>query len=112
MRHHPYEATAAKALLPLLDSIRRELEERGETLARIEERIDSLAHGPCSREAEQRFLLAEASAERRELRRCHRELERLGCSVLGTKPLTIRIPTVEGATKKSLVWQHGRDPHA
>ena len=56
------------------------------------------------------MLVAEAALNRREMRLCRLELERLGCSVLGTMPLTIRIPTQVGAKKRSLVWQHGQDP--
>jgi len=37
------------------------------------------------------------------------ELDHLGCSVVGTEPLTIRIPGRVGEARRSFVWQTG-DP--
>lgn len=99
-----YEPADAEALAPLLDSIGREIAERGPRLAEIEARLDELRQSPFPAE-ERPALERELSLERRELRRCHAELERLGCSVVGTTPLTIRIPTRVDGASRSLVWQ-------
>lgn len=107
MKHPRYEPADAEALAPLLDSIGREIEERVPKLAKLEARVAALRASPFY-SAELRVLEAEGSSHRRELRHCHAELEALGCSVVGTTPLTIRIPTrVDGATR-SQVWQHGQ----
>jgi hypothetical protein len=101
-----YEPADAEALAPLLRSIGRELEERGRRLAEIEARLEELRNSPFF-EHDQRNLEAEAAAHRSALRECRKELERLGCSVLGTAPLRISIPTDTGGTRGSRVWQHG-----
>jgi hypothetical protein len=43
--------------------------------------------------------------QRRELRLARAELERLGCRVVGTDPVTIRIPGRIGSINKSFVWR-------
>lgn len=105
MRHTTYEPNRALELLPLLAAIGREIEERSLGLERLERRIERLSSQFLSDGAPMRSLVAEAAIQRRELRRCRGELERLGCSVVGTSPLTIRIPTRDGQARKSLVWQ-------
>lgn len=102
-----YEPADARALAPLLDSIGRELAERGVRLAELEARLAELRASPDF-EGEVRELQAEAATQRRELRHLRAELEQLGCSVVGTTPLTIRIPTRVGSASRSLVWQAGR----
>ena len=95
----------AQALLPLLRSITRELEERGSALSNLELRIERAeADEPVDREVLFR-LTAEAAIHRREMRVAESELKRLGCSVVGTTPLTIRIPTSTRRGRGSLVWQ-------
>lgn len=105
---HPYDPAHARALAPLLDSISCEVEARAETLEALEGRILELRNSPFF-SAELGGLEAEAAAHRRELRHCHQELERLGCTVLGTSPLTVRIPTQVGKKRESLLWQHVSD---
>ena len=103
-----YDIRGANRLLPLLRSIGKEIEERTEALERLEQEIERLQ--PQSRTTqESRALIAEAASQRRELRHAREELQRFGCSVLGTAPLTIRIPGRVGEAKKSFVWQTG-DP--
>lgn len=108
MINRSYLPADAKALAPLLDSIGRELEDRGARLAELESRIERLQAGP-RRMKELKQLESEAAEMRRELRHCREELERLGCSVVGTTPLTVRIPTRVGDAHRSLVWQHGQE---
>jgi len=105
---HPYDPKHARALAPLLDSISREIEERAILLETLEERIHERKNSPFYAE-DLRRLEAEAATQRRELRLCHKELERLGCTVLGLTPLTIRIPTLVGKQRRSVVWQHVAD---
>ena len=105
---HPYDPRHARALAPLLDSISREIEERSLALEALEGRIHELKNSPFYA-GELRALEAEVAAHRREMRLCHDELERLGCTVLGTTPITIRIPTLVGKKRRSLVWQHVAD---
>ena len=102
-----YDIHGANRLLPLLRSIGKEIEERTESLERLEASIALQPAGSQTTEA--RALVAEAASQRRELRHAREELQRFGCSVLGTAPLTIRIPGRVGEAKKSFVWQTG-DP--
>jgi hypothetical protein len=102
----PYAPSAAAALAPLLESIGREIDERVSRLAEVEARIEELHASPFYSE-EMHGLVAEAAAHRAALRQCKNELESLGCSVVGTMPLTVRIPTRVGEERQSLVWQQG-----
>jgi hypothetical protein len=102
-----YNQNVAKALLPLLQSIGREIEERNAALEAIEKRLEVL--DACGRASSNAFLAltADAAEHRRELRYALEELNRLGCSVVGTTPLTIRIPGRRGQTRRSFVYQTG-----
>ena len=102
-RHDPSDTDA---LGPLLDSIAREVAERHSRLDRLEGRIATLRASPFYA-SELGPLEADASTERRELRRCREEFERLGCAVIGTAPLTLRIPDRAGG-KQSRTWRPGR----
>jgi uncharacterized coiled-coil protein SlyX len=104
MNERHYAPADAKALAPLLASIGRELEERGMQLTELEKRMRELRASPFFDEALHE-LEAEAATQRQALRHCREELERLGCRLVGTQPLTIRIPTRVGGAKKSVVWQ-------
>jgi len=100
-----YDPRHARALMPLLRSITREIEERRAELEDLESRIERTeADVPVDRDL-LRALTSEASIHRRELRAAETELERLGCSVVGTEPLTIRIPTRSRSGDRSLLWQ-------
>jgi len=105
MRHKHYRAEDVPGLLPLLSSIGREIEERASELAAIEARIELLSGRPRPDRNEIQRLVAEAATHRRGIRLAQQELERLGCSVVGTEPLTFRIPGRVG--KHSFVWQAG-----
>lgn len=101
---HPVDADD---LAPLLDSIAREVAERRARLERLESRIAALRESPFYA-PELGLLQADAAADRRELHRCHAELERLGCAVVGTAPLTFRVPASAGSAKKTRTWRPGR----
>ena len=107
MKKQPYEREEIERLLPYLASIGRELEERGTELEAIEGRIEDLSENPDRNELH--ALVAEAATHRRELRMARQELDRLGCSIVGTEPLTLRIPGRVGSARHSFVWQRG-DP--
>lgn len=107
MTAHRYAPAAADALAALLRSIGREIEERTARAAELEERLGALRASPFSRD-ERREIDAELALQRRELRHCRSELRALGCSVVGTTPLTIRIPTRVGGARRSRVWQPRR----
>jgi len=105
----PYDEQEALAMLPLLGAITREIEERTSTLGILDIEIEALqAMTPRNGEA-LRHAVAEAATHRRELRHANTELEQLGCRVLGTEPLTLRIPGRIGEARHSFVWQAG-DP--
>lgn len=108
MKRHAYRREEAQALLPLLRAITREIEERIHALDRIEARLEELAEeSDLAHE-----LTAQAATHRRQLRLAHRELERLGCSIVGTTPLTLRIPGRVDGADHSFVWQRGNPvPH-
>ena len=114
MTNITYDQKRASSLLPLLGAIGREIQERAAALARLERQIEALTATPYSDSDETlsgvlHSKLAEASAHRRGLRLARQELERLGCSVVGTEPLTFRIPGRVGEANHSFVWQTG-DP--
>jgi len=106
-----YDPAEARALAPLLDSLVRELLEREEALVAIDARIAELRASPFY-SSELRSLEADGAVHRRELRHCHAELERLGCSIVGKTPVTIRIPSRRGNAPRSLVWQPGQGVHS
>ena len=109
MRPIQYEADDARKLFPLLESIAHEIEERSLALETLEAEIERLSRDPRRNERALHQSVAEAAAHRRGLRHAKDELERLGCSVVGTAPLTLRIPGRVGEAKHSFVWQTG-DP--
>ena len=105
----PYDEQQALAILPLLGSITQEIQERTLAVELLEIEIDMLRSVKPVDEDALRTAVAEAATHRRELRQANKELERLGCSVVGTEPLTLRIPGKVGEARKSFVWQAG-DP--
>ena len=103
----PYDEQEALAMLPLLGSITREIKDRTSALEILEIEIHALrVIAPIDEEAI-RGAVAEQATHRRELRHAKNELERLGCSVVGTEPLTLRIPGKVGEERHSFVWQAG-----
>lgn len=103
----PYEQSLAKRLLPLLESIADELQDRAAALRGIESRLRRLQGSRRDTVTEKSLLIAEAAEQRRELRHVREELEQLGCSVIGEAPLTFRIPVSAEEGRRSLLWQAG-----
>lgn len=109
MKQIHYDRERAGALVPLLEAIGIEIQERSDELRSIESEVEAATAVPFPDEGRVHGLVARAAAHRRGLRAAKQELERLGCSVVGTEPLTIRIPGRVGEAKHSFVWQTG-DP--
>lgn len=103
MTKHHYRRDQLQSLLPLLRSITREIEERSAALTELEENLEALSGNPD----ETREVVAQIATHRRQLRLAQRELERLGCSIVGTTPLTVRIPGRIDGSDRSFVWQRG-----
>ncbi|MEW6071451.1 MAG: DUF2203 family protein [Planctomycetota bacterium] len=109
MKQKRYDRRSARELLPLLEAIGREIRERTEAAERLEARLARLGASPSADPVERREIVAEIAAHRLGLRLARHELDRLGCTVVGTEPLTIRIPGRVGEARRSFVWQTG-DP--
>ena len=107
MKKIQYDRNLAKELLPLLEAIGREIRERSEALERHEQKIELESKVAFPSETKVHGLVAQAASHRRGLRHVKEEIEQLGCSVVGTEPLTIRIPGRVGEAKHSFVWQTG-----
>jgi hypothetical protein len=107
MQEPIYDRRRATELLPLLNAISREIVERSRALEALEERMSPREGMPELGEAELANLVAEAAGHRRELRHAKEELEALGCSIVGTEPITIRIPGQLGKERRSFVYQTG-----
>ncbi len=95
-----YDPAGAERLIPLLCSIAREVAERQASLERLE---TALEHASDERFAQ--LLAGEAACQRRELHHIAQEVLRLGCSILGTQPVTFRIPVKIDLRPWSLVYQ-------
>jgi hypothetical protein len=104
-----YDRGRATQLLPLLNSITTEIEERSFALFELEARMSPQEGVPPPSDDELHNLIAEAATHRRELRRAKEELLSLGCSIVGTEPITIRIPGQLGSERRSFVYRTG-DP--
>jgi len=108
MKNQQYGMKEIQGLLPLLASIGREIDERSQQLESVLSALDELGTSDAD-DSQARLLVAEAANHRRELRHAREELGRLGCSVVGTSPLTFCIPGKQGNHTRSVVWQTG-DP--
>jgi len=95
-----YDESQARRLLCLLEAIGREIVER-QALVR------ALADDPPWGEEPRACAAwaADLAHHRRELRAAHTELERLGCSLVGRRPLTFRIPRRTSRGARSFLWQ-------
>ena len=100
-----YDRTKAFRLLPLVRSIAREVEERELRLRRLETVLEAATRRLPTRRRQ--ILTAELALQRKEMRRIRTELSTLGCALLGTDPVTLRIPSTEDGRPRSLIWQFG-----
>lgn len=107
------DITQAKALIPLLRSITREMRERGDALNRFETlRSQLLRSANVTNEG---FLAALQdvdaciAAERRGIEAAQKECDRLAVQVLSLRPLVVHIP---GRTSRGDVvfsWEEGEE---
>jgi hypothetical protein len=93
-------ARRALAISPLLVSIGREIRERSDALAvllveRQRERRDPRARA---------LLDAECASHRRELRHTYKELERLGCQLVCSRPHAFRVEAGPDQADGVLFW--------
>ena len=106
MQKSSNDRSQVEKLLPLVRSIGRELSERLQAVSAMEERMATLLSiGSTSKEI--RLITAEASSHYRAIRQSRHELGKLGCSVIGEQPLTVRVCVNEEGHQRSLLWQMG-----
>jgi len=98
-----YDRIRAKQLVPLLQSVSRELAERLHEIRIIQGRLAVLERtGEGS--AELLDLKASLSTHLREVRTIARELKRLGCVLDGNRPGRILIPGIDGDVAHGFAW--------
>lgn len=98
-----YDRNAARDLVPLLESITRELTERRRAARSTESAISRIQRrgGSSADLTDLRALLA---THRREIRLALAELERLGCAVDEEHPSRVLIPGVDGRLEGGYAW--------
>ena len=92
MNRKQYDLSGAQALVPLLDSILREMQERRSELGRMEASKRQLSANHGEGHDEVRYLIADIANTKRELRHAQEELEQLGCKLEETDSLLVHIP--------------------
>jgi hypothetical protein len=88
----------ALALAPLLASIGREIQERSTALGRL------LVQREIGRGSPYGPLAGACATHRCELRRAHKELERLGCQLVSLNPRVFRVEGTERNADSALFW--------
>lgn len=98
-----YDRNAARDLVPLLESITRELNERRHEAGLTETAIRRVRRrgGTAQELTDLRAILA---THKREIRLALAELERLGCSVDTDRPSRVLIPGVDGRLEGGYAW--------
>lgn len=98
-----YDRNAARDLVPLLESITRELNERRHEARLTEAAISRLRRrgGSSATLSDLRAVLA---THNREIRLALAELERLGCTVDLEGPFRVLIPGVDGSLAGGYAW--------
>ncbi len=103
MNRKNYDLAEAQALLPLLDSILREMEERRKELGHMEQTKRRLSGERPEGDEEVRYLVADIANHRRELRHADEELDQLGCTLEEGETVLVRIP----GANDGWVWSPG-----
>jgi len=103
MKTPKYTRTQAMRLIPLLEGIANEIQERRDAIAVLEEMIPSLQAGHSLHSIEVSIRENELRRERIELRRIGHELEKLGCSLTVTDPFELFIPGLD----EGFAWRRG-----
>ena len=97
MRRPAYDEEQAMLLTPLLEAIGREIIDREEAIRALLKDASQQLYDPD-------WLARELYVHRDELAGAHMELEELGCSLVGRRPLTFRIRRA-GVGPRSFLWQ-------
>ncbi len=103
MKTPSYTRVQALRLIPLLEGIAAETQERRATVLLIEEMIESLTSSRHVHSNDVRIRRAQLRRERIELRRIGAELESLGCGLSLTDPFEVFIPGIE----EGFAWRQG-----
>ncbi len=103
-----YDRDRAIKLVPLLESIMREVADRQRKILILEKRMNGLTEFPAD-EAMHLELLAQLAAQRRQVRLSKKEIECLGCVVDKDQPNRVFIPGHDGNIDHGFRWDSG-DP--
>ena len=102
-----YDRERARKLVPLLESITREIAERTRTAAVLLAELESLGDESDTVTAKELDLRAELATQRREARLAMREIESLGCVIDETQPSLVYIPGSDGRIQRGYRWETG-----
>src|SRR5688572_30583776 len=112
MTRNSYDEQRAVRLVPLLRSITKEIQERAQSIDRLEH--ERKRQSPKGEERERARRLREIDAElamnRRQLRVATREIERLGCALDDQHPLRVLIPGADGEFDRGFAWSPLDEP--
>lgn len=95
MTTHVYDRSRAERLVPLLQSILRELRERQQAIAGLERSIEERQRG-TGRESNADLLLVQLAEHNQGERDALRELAHLGCVLDDDYPMRVLIPGDDG----------------
>jgi hypothetical protein len=106
-----YDFRRADSLIPLLQVLNREIEERTKSVRSATHRVHRLRRSNDLTSTERRnkiaLLEAEISNHKREIRYTKKELEELGCIVDTENPSTVLIPGRDGSLAAGYEWRLG-----
>lgn len=102
-----YDRHGASRLVPMLESITREIAERLEAVRDLESRVETLSKREHANEI--RNVQAEIATHRREIRLAAKECEQLGCVFDEAAPTRILIPGTDGRFERGFHWEIGGD---
>ncbi|MFT4538549.1 MAG: hypothetical protein ACI841_004055 [Planctomycetota bacterium] len=108
MKKYSYDRKDAKLLLPLLESIGTEIQERKRSIRLLEKRITGIADDD-SEETQMLNLKADLAEHRRGLRTSRAELDKLGCQEGQKRGKLFLIPGQDGTLESGFRWEHGQE---
>ena len=101
-----YDRHGAAKLVPLLDSITREIFERGRAVRALTRTLKLLRDSDAPAVAIL-DVQAELANHKRELRHAREELESLGCAVDDAQPMRVIIRGADGSFEAGWAWDLG-----
>lgn len=106
-----YDYDRAERLIPLIQSIHRELRERSEAIRDLNIQLHQLRQSPrddnADRSSRERLLQASIAAHKLEIRLANKELARFGCLVDEDNPFRVLIPGNSGEFRDGFSWRVG-----